>query len=269
MIVQHGSFLAPLTRTEPKGSDQLNHVQTDHHRRIVDARLSPYRAVGKFHGTVDCTAAIVLDPRIIVTAAHCLTQTDGNLKLARLSFRPGYQGHSDLGLFDATVWAVGAAQSGRPQSSQTASNDWAVLVLDRTPGGIRPFAMGNYTVDDLRLLRGEIVLPSYSIDMAEANSLGIDPACSIRDMVWDILLHDCGASFGASGAPLLARYENWYVVTAINTGSVVTRDEARHTMTFVGNSAIGAWSFQAAVNALAHRLGGAKYVAHVRAPLSR
>src|SRR5260370_34161995 len=55
------------------------------HRRIVDARRSPYSAIGKFKGTMTCTAAIGLTPRIIITAGGCSTRTGATTKRSKLS----------------------------------------------------------------------------------------------------------------------------------------------------------------------------------------
>src|SRR5258707_863597 len=99
------------------------------HRQIVDARLSPYSAIGKFRGAMTCTAAIALNPRIIVTAGHCVTERDGTTRRSNLSFQRGYQTGTDLGSFQATVWAVGSQQSFTHESVRDASRDWAILIL--------------------------------------------------------------------------------------------------------------------------------------------
>src|SRR6266571_6069789 len=61
-------------------ADRLPQMQpahsTDDAHLIVDAHLSPYAAVGRFTGTMVCTAALVLHPRIIITAAHCIAARD-------------------------------------------------------------------------------------------------------------------------------------------------------------------------------------------------
>src|SRR3990172_209619 len=104
-------------------------LTSNERRLIVDAQRSPYSAIGKFRGTMTCTAAIVLHPRIVVTAGHCIKKNDGTLKTSNLLFQPGYQAGTDLGHFKATVWAVGSKQSSRQQSAHDASQDWVILVL--------------------------------------------------------------------------------------------------------------------------------------------
>src|SRR5260370_33656574 len=115
-----------------RGELSLEVTRVDH-RRIVDARLAPYSAVGKFSGTMTCTAAVILDPRIIITAGHCITERDGTTRRSNLSFQLGYQTGTDLERFEATVWAVAAKQDFTHESVQEASTDWTILVLDRAP----------------------------------------------------------------------------------------------------------------------------------------
>ncbi|ANW04790.1 trypsin-like serine peptidase [Bradyrhizobium icense] len=225
-------------------------------RRIVDARLPPYAAVGRFKGTMGCTAAIVLHPRIIVTAAHCVTHRDGSVKQSNLSFRLGYQAETALGDFQATVATIGSIQSFRRQSVHDASRDWAILVLDRAPAGVHPFLLSSYSVASLKSLEQQILMPSYSNDIGDAEVLSVDPACTVRDLVWHALIHDCKARYGSSGAPLLVRDRDgpWYAVVGIHTGSMFASDEDGHVAKFIGNRAIAASMFAEAVVALSRRL---------------
>ena len=223
-------------------------------RHIVDARLPPYAAVGKFKGTMGCTAAIVLHPRIIVTAGHCITERDGSVKRSNLSFRLSYQAGSSLGDFRATVWMIGSRQSFTRQSVHDASQDWAILVLDRAPVGVRPFLVSLYSVANLKSLERQILMPSYSNDIGDAEVLSVDPACTVSDLVWDALVHNCRARYGSSGAPLLVRDGHWYAVVGIHTGSMFASDADGHVAKFIGNRAIGAWKFMEALVALSRRL---------------
>ena len=97
-------------------------------------------------------------------------------------------------------------------------------------------------------------MPSYAVDMAEGQSLSLDPACSVRKHAWNVLVHDCQTSFSGSGAPLLIRQEEEYAVVGVHTGSILERDEALNTMRLVGHEATGAWAFAAAIRALSARL---------------
>lgn len=212
-------------------------------RRLSAVDPSPYAAVGTFKGTMSCMASIVLHPRIIVTAAHCITERDGTIRSTKLSFRLGYPDGAHLSEFNASVWAVGSAQSFLAQSAHDAARDWAILLLDRTPEHARPFLLASDPYEPLRSLPRQILLPRYSRNVPGGQVSGIDAACSVRAMEWGVLIHDCGVSAGASGAPLLVRHADWYAVIGINTAALLKFDESQHAMKFVGNSAVSAWSF--------------------------
>jgi V8-like Glu-specific endopeptidase len=135
-------------------------------RGIEDGRLPPDAAVGRFTGTMICTAGIVLHPRIIVSASHCVTERDRSVVRATGVFEPAGRAGADVDRFEATVWAVGARQDVTAQSADDAANDWAILLLDRTPTGIRPLHMQSLTGDALGHLALQLTMPSYSSDDA-------------------------------------------------------------------------------------------------------
>ena len=249
LVMRQPQSLAQHSRTLATSSPELVS------RRIVDARLAPYAAIGKFLGTVACTAAVVLDPRIIVTAAHCITERDGSIRTSGLSFRLGYQAEHDLGQFEPSVWAVGSRQSLKRQSVHSASQDWAILVLDRAPEGVNPFVLSNHSLAVLRSRERQLLMPAYSDDIGDADVLSADLTCSIRDLVWKVLIHDCAAGYGSSGAPLLIRDGPGYAVVGIHTGSMFASDQDGRIANFVGYDAIGSWTFADTLVALARKLG--------------
>lgn len=203
-----------------------------------------------------CTAAIVVDPRIIVTAGHCITEQDGSIRKSNLSFRLGYQTGNDLGRFEATLWAVGSKQSFKRQPVHEAAQDWALLVLDRPPKSVEPFLLSHHSFEALKSHERQFLMPGYSSDVGDAEVLSVDPACSIRDLVWDVLVHDCRAQSGSSGAPLLIRDRQRYAVVGIHTGSMFASDANGHVAKFVGNQAIGSWMFTQSLLALLRQLNG-------------
>jgi len=231
-------------------------VTENDHRRIVDARLSPYSAIGKFKGTMTCTAAIVLNPRIIITAGHCVTERDGTTRRSNLSFQRGYQTGTDLGSFQATVWAVGSQQSFTHESVRDASRDWAILILDRAPAGVHPFLLSHRSLRAVELLERQIVFPAYSNDIVNAEAVSVDPTCTVRDLVWDTLIHSCMARSGSSGAPLLLQDGSAYTIIGIHAASMFASDGAGRVGKFVGNQAIPSWTFSEAVLTLSRQLDG-------------
>jgi len=224
------------------------------HRQIVDARLAPYSAIGKFKGTMTCTAAMILNPRIIVTAAHCIMERDGTIRRSNFSFQPGYQTGSNSAKFAATVWAVGSKQSVGQETLRDAARDWAILVLDRTPASVQPFVLSRRSIGTLELSELQLRLPAYSDDVADAEALSVGPACAVREVAWDTLIHNCTAGQGSSGAPLLVREEHGYAIIGIQAASIFEGDQSGHIARFVGNQAIGSWMFTKAALALSRQL---------------
>jgi protease YdgD len=224
------------------------------HRQIVDARFSPYAAVGKFKGTMTCTAAMILDPRIIVTAAHCIMERDGTIRESSFSFQPGYRPGNHNAKFDATVWAVGSRQSAEHETVRDAARDWAILVLDRASSGVKPFPLSRHPIGTLGLSELQIQLPAYSDDIGDAEALSVDPACAVRDLVWDTLIHNCTGGRGSSGAPLLVREEHGYAIIGIQSASIFEGDQSGRIVRFVGSQATGSWMFMNAALALSRQL---------------
>jgi V8-like Glu-specific endopeptidase len=231
---------------------------------IEDGHLPAHAAVGRFTGTMVCTAAVVLHPRIIITAAHCIAKRDESGSLTKPTFRPARGVGSSVDRFEATVWAVGSRQLATAQSARDASNDWAILVLDRAPANTRPLHVRGLSAEELIRLPQQILMPAYAVDAAGSLSLRLDPSCSVSALMWNVLLHDCKASAGASGAPLLIHDGQWYALVGIHTGSMFAVDEHGHIAGSIGNSANGATSFIDALAALSRRLqsDGAYDAAH-------
>ena len=257
-MLVHMPVVASPPIDEPAAADRLVGLAIDTKagadRRIVNARTPPYRAIGKLTGSMACTAAIVLHPRIVLTAAHCVTGNMSTLGRPGLLFRPAYQGGIGLGVFEARIWAMGSAQQLGEQSLHDASRDWAILLLKEKPADIRPLRLSSYTAGQLKSLRGGIVLPSYSFDMAKAQALSVDPSCSVRDAMWEVLVHDCEAAAGASGAPLLVRDDVWYAVVGIHSGAMLVDDGEHRPARPIGNSAISVERFAASLRQLLMQL---------------
>lgn len=253
-IVATDSLFGNRVNSVAQPRDSPVGVVDDSAQHIIDARQSPYAAVGRFNGTMRCTAAMVLHPRIIMTAGHCIAEREQAPRLRYFSFQPGYQTEPDLGRFEAVVWAVGSLQKLTHQSVYEASNDWAILVLDRAPAGVRPLVLSDHSPDVLRSLERQMLLPSYSQDATGFQSLTIDAGCAVHDLLWGVLLHDCKAALGSSGAPLLIRERQWYALVGIHSGSMLAADEDGRVAKLIGNSAIGTWTFTDALQALVRRL---------------
>lgn len=202
-------------------ASEIGSSAEEERRQIVGVRQLPYAAIGRLQGALICTAAVVVHPRIVVTAAHCVIDPADGVIDGPILFQPGYPMETELGRFYGEVWDLGSPRQYGTLSAKDAANDWAIIVLDRSPKGIRPLGLQRYGGGHFHSLQREVLLPAYSIDIADGHTLSVDPTCSIEDQVWGLLLHDCGVAQGASGAPLLRRRGDWYVVIGIESSAMI------------------------------------------------
>ena len=187
----------------------------DRPRVIVDATRVPFSSIGKLYGSMECTASVVLDPRIIVTSAHCVT---GPQALADgIVFRPGYHAGTALATVHGHIARMGELEMSRVHTTRDEPNDWAIIVLDQRLTGVRPLAVPPADPSDLAPMERHIMMPGYSADVAGGDLLSAVADCAVRGREWGVLIHDCPCGKGASGAPLIAASEDWYALVGIDS----------------------------------------------------
>jgi protease YdgD len=189
-----------------------------HDPRIrVDPDVLPWRAVGKLQAAAMnfralCTATLV-GPSTVVTAAHCIY----NRRVQRY-FPPGslhflirytgnrYTGHA-IGI---GIKIADGYDPGRPK--ETLGSDWALVFLDKSlglAGRVLPI------LSEPPENGAQVVLGGYQKD--HPLLLMADTQCRIVGRFADsggqlLLRHNCAATNGTSGAPLLIdRYGRWQI----------------------------------------------------------
>jgi protease YdgD len=180
-------------------------------RRVpVDPNEPPWNAVAKVQtNTAARCTGVLIAPAVVLTAAHCLYNRLTGRLLQPVSLhvlfgyeRAGYRWHRLV-----TRVTVGAGFEGGKPRAQTA--DWARLELAE-PVSIAPLPMFKGPV----MAGMTLVLGGYNQDRAQL--LLADTACQVRQAGGAFVTHDCAATRGTSGGPLLARQGDHWTVVGIN-----------------------------------------------------
>ena len=198
-------------------AELLPGVGTLDRRLAVDVRLPPWNAIAKVQTNIAtrCTGALV-GPDTVITAAHCLynrrTRTllgPGSLHVLFGYERGGYFWHAQV-----VRYVVGDGFDGAEPVRHPGS-DWARLELaEAVPPAIEPLRLSK----EVPVSGNDVALPGYNQDrihrlMADTSRriTGISIISGER-----LLTHDCSATRGTSGGPLLARRGDHWEAVGIN-----------------------------------------------------
>ena len=159
-----------------------------------------------------CTAALI-EPRIILTAAHCLFDIDNTpIAANRFTFEAGLRdGRAAASRNITRVLAHPDYVHGGP-STDTAKvvNDIAVLELDQP---IRNGRIIPYPIASQPQTGDQIGIVSYGRDRANAPSL--QETCNVMSRQDGVLLMSCDVAFGSSGAPVFRLRDRQFEIVSV------------------------------------------------------
>lgn len=198
-------------------------------RFLPDTTQMPWRTIGQLilPGDGACTATLI-GPRLLLTAAHCLTD-DGTTLIMPEAF---YAGLDDQGYIESAN--VVAAEFAPDYSTETVpagqgnGNDWGLVTLDRDIGS----SVGYLDVhvldgnDLTRIRSGGLIVDQAGYSRDTGANLSGHYSCRITGAFPDSsVLHECDTLRGDSGSPFLLRDGDIWEVIALDSQFFETEKE--------------------------------------------
>jgi protease YdgD len=185
-------------------------------RKLLDSSIWPWHAIGRLNRTSGgfCTGTLVAPDRVL-TARHCLEnpRTGRQVQPDTIHFLAGYQRDRWLRHAVGRAFVLPELQAGE-DGPEALATDWVLVVLEN-PLDVKP-------VPVLALPQGQTVgtrLSRAGYARDRPHLLSRHDGCAVLGHEGNVLVHDCDATFGDSGSPLLVNRNDTTFLVGITTGA--------------------------------------------------
>lgn len=189
-------------------------------RVLVDVTQMPWSAVGLLTLEDGSCTGVLIAPRLVATAAHCM-QAEGGRQAKVISFRAGARGDGQQGI--ANVVSAEVAPDYSDQSAAPGAgngDDWAILTLDRDLGRevgfVRPYVLAK---DDMTAIEaGQFLLSQAGYSWDTGSHLSGHMNCQLLNAYRDgSMIHTCDTTRGDSGSPIMTQINGEWRLIAVDS----------------------------------------------------